>query len=169
MRRIFTFLLILWLLVGIALLTLGYLNTVYRLEVAIGYINRSQSTAFAEDMITYLEKALELIPESGNPVWIFPTKRTDFTLIHSDLLSIKNRLAIVSKLDRDSPAYAQSLSDIRGKLSIITSQLGEAMPYTLITPINITLAIIWLSIPYITYKITRLVNNRNRNQENITK
>ena len=167
MRRLWVMFLVTWLAVGLTLLTAGYIDTIYKLETAIGYLSRAQSTAFAEDMKSYIEEALRLIPESGNPVWIFPTERTDFTLIRSDLTSIVERLEIISGINLDSPAYAQGLSDIRGKLAVVILQLGEAMPYTLITPINITLALIWLSIPYTTYRITTLINSR-RNRHNLT-
>ena len=162
MSRKWIIFLLLWLSIGIGLLTLGYLDTIYRLEVVIGYINRAQSAGFAEEMIEYIDKALEDIPKSGNPVWIFPTDRTDFSLIYSDLLSIRDRLGIISKIARDSPAYAQSLNDIRGKLSVIIRQISEAMPYTLITPPNIALSIIWLLIPYVAYKTVHILNNRRK-------
>jgi len=162
LRKLWIFL-FLWLLIGITFLTLGYLDTIYRLEVAVGYINRAQSAGFAEEMMNYLSEALKILPSSGNPVWLFPTTRTDFSLIYSDLTSIEDRLLIISNTAKDSPAYAQTLNDIRGKLSVIIGQIGEAMPYTLITPVNILLALVWLLTPYITYKVINMMyNNRSR-------
>ena len=160
MRRAWVVFVVAWLSLGIISLTLGYIDTVYKLEVAVGYLSRAKSAGFAEDMIRYIDEALRYLPDSGNPVWLFPTERTDFSLINSDLKSIRERLMIISKIDKASPAYAQSLSDIRGKLTTVASQIGEAMPYTLVTPVNIALATAWLSTPYITYKIVNIYNSR---------
>ena len=162
MRKAWVVFVAVWLSLGIIALTLGYIDTVYKLEVAVGYLSRAKSAGFAEDMIRYIDDALLHLPNSGNPVWLFPTERTDFSLIRSDLESIRERLAIISRIDRASPAYAQGLSDIRGKLTTVISQIGEAMPYTLVTPINIALATAWLSIPYVTYKIVHIYNNRKQ-------
>ena len=162
MRRGWLLLILIWFVIGLSLLTLGYLDTIYKLEIAIGYINRAQSAGFAEEMIEYIDEALAILPKSGNPVWLFPTERTNFSLIYSDLLSIRERLGIVSTIARDSPAYAQSLNDIRGKLKVIIEQIGEAMPYTLITPMNIALSMVWLSIPYVAYKVASLYNNSRK-------
>ncbi len=160
MKKMWVVFIIVWLLFGGIMLTLGYLDTIYRLERAVGYLSRAQAAGFAEDMSLYLRHALEYLPNRGNPVWIFPTSRTNFTLIYEDLITLERRLEIIAQIPRNSSAYAQSLNDIRGKITVLIGQIGEAMPYTLITPLNTALALIWLITPYATYRITNHLRNK---------
>jgi hypothetical protein len=146
---------LLWISVGLALLAWLYISELYPLDVAMGFISRAQAAGYAESMIRYLREAVPHLPNSGNPVWIFPTPRTDFNLIHGDLKSILDRLEIVANLGRDTSAYSQSLNDIRGKLGVIVNNLGEAMPYVMLSPVNSALLLIWfLSLP-IVYRVMR--------------
>jgi len=160
MNRYIPFLL--WLSAGIALSAWFYIDEVYPLDVAIGFISRAQATGYAESSIRYLQEAIPLIPDKGNPVWIFPTSRTDFSLIHEDLELIQDRLEIVAKLSRDSPAYSQALNDIRGRLEVIINNLGEAMPYVFFSPVNSAILLIWFFLLPIGYIIRGRVQKRGK-------
>jgi hypothetical protein len=122
----------------------AYSTTIYRADQAIGLLSRAETAGFAEDMIAYIGQARDFIPDSGNPVWWFPTRRTDFALIQMDLESILERARLISTLPRDSEAYQQGMDDIRGKLRTVQDQIGEAAPYMLATPLSLTLSAFWL-------------------------
>jgi hypothetical protein len=129
---------------GLALFTMLYIQNIYPLDIAVGYLSRAQSAGYAEDMASYVRQALHHIPKEGNPVWIFPTTRTDFTLINKDLSTIVDRLLTVATLPRDSSAYSQALNDIRERLSVIVDNVSEAMPYIMLSPTNLTIILLWL-------------------------
>lgn len=151
-----------WLAAGLILFAWLYIQNVYPLDLAIGYISRAQSAGYAEDVAQYIRNALPLIPREGNPVWMFPTSRTDFTLISLDLQTILGRLSVTAELPRDSSAYSQSLNDIRGRLAVLVNHVGEAMPYTMLSPQNLTLILLWaLSLPTI-YRVSVHVMRRER-------
>jgi hypothetical protein len=77
-------------------------------------------------------------------VWWFPTQRTDFTLIQSDIDKIIERALIIRALPRDSPAYQQGMDDLREKLRTIEDQIGEAAPFMFSSQTSIILSVIWL-------------------------
>ncbi|MEM4311523.1 MAG: hypothetical protein QXX95_03965 [Nitrososphaerales archaeon] len=129
---------------GIILGFLGYYDTIYALDRANAWLNRAETAGFAEEMITYINKALPLIPKSGNPVWIFPTSRTDFELINRDLQDILNRAEIIKNLAKNSDAYQQGMDDLRDKLKTMQSQIGEAATFLYLSPLNIILGFAWL-------------------------
>ncbi len=133
-----------WIVVGVVIFTWLYVEFIYPLDIAIGFLSRAQSAGYAEDIARYIRQAKPLIPTEGNPVYIFPTSRTDFKLIHNDLEAILGRLSTIAGLSRDTSAYAQTLNDIRGRLSVIVGHIGEAMPYTFLTPSNIGIFLVWL-------------------------
>ena len=155
MRSFLPFLI--WISVGLALITWIYVNDVYPLDVAIGFISRAQAAGYAELSIKYLREAIPLLPSSGNPVWLFPTARTDFMLIHSDLTSILDRLETVAGLGRDTSAYSQALNDIRGRLGVVAGNIGEAMPYVMFSPFNTSLIFVWFLTLPIAYIVRRKV------------
>ncbi|MEM4383928.1 MAG: hypothetical protein QXU44_07730 [Candidatus Caldarchaeum sp.] len=150
-----------WLVLGASFITILYVQTIYPLDIAMGYLSRAQSAGYAEDMANYMKQALPYMPKEGNPVWIFPTTRTDFTLINKDLNTLIERLATVASLPRESSAYAQALNDIRESLSMIVDNVGEAMPYAMLSPINLALLLLWLSSLPI---VRRLSRKRGKNQ-----
>jgi len=123
---------------------LNYYDTIYTLDRANAWLNRAETAGFAEEMIDYIKKALPLIPKSGNPVWIFPTDRTDFTLINKDLESIISRAEILKSLPRNSDAYQQGMDDLRDKLRTLQAQISEASPYLFVSPLNILFGFLWI-------------------------
>src|SRR5574341_1195507 len=52
----------------------GYQNDVYPLDQSRGLLDRIQGTSDPQTMVTDLKTIKILLPEDGNPVWIFPTE-----------------------------------------------------------------------------------------------
>ncbi|GBC71114.1 hypothetical protein HRbin02_00893 [Candidatus Calditenuaceae archaeon HR02] len=153
-----------YLLVGAALTAAAYVQDVYPLEQAAGFLSRAQTAGYSEEMAAYVDQALDLIPHEGNPVWIFPTQRTDFALIRNDIYAIIDRLKSLTDIPRQSAAYSQTLIDIRGKIAVITNQIYEAMPYVFFKPLNIIAAIIYLLTPIIIQRITNRIKKSHTNK-----
>lgn len=148
-------------LIALALLLsyIHYINTIYTLDRANALFNRAETAGFAEQLIEYVERGRRLLPKEGNPVWWFPTDRTDFKKIQADLESILERAEILKKLPRSSEAYQQGMDDLREKLKTIQSQVAEASGYLYVSPINIFYSALWLT-AFIT--LIHIISSRGR-------
>lgn len=135
-----------FLIFGVTMAYIGYSQTVYPLEKAKGYLERSISSPSPEMMLDYLTSAEPLIPSEGNPVWAFPTATTDFGLMHKDIDLLKHRLRTLSALPRDSEAFNTGLQDIRIELSTLKDQIIEAQPYVYVSFQNVVLSSIWIAV-----------------------
>jgi len=133
------------LIVGAALLYSAYYNTFYAIDRANALFSRAETAGFAEDMIAYLERGRQLLPKSGNPVWWFPTDKTDFAEIQKDIDGIIARAKLLESLPRDSTAYQQGMDDLRGKIRALELQVAEASGYMFVSGWNIVISAIWLT------------------------
>ena len=80
--KIILFTIIILIVFGVGLAYIGYQNTIYPSEKALGYLSRAEASQSPQTMVKYLRMVSALLPTSGNPVWIFPNPSTDFSLIH---------------------------------------------------------------------------------------
>ena len=133
-------------LVGGSLLYLAYYNSFYAIDRANALFNRAETAGFAEDMIAYIQRGRVLLPKSGNPVWWFPTDKTDFTEIQKDIDGIIARGIILEGVPRDSPAYQNGMDDLRGRLQALELQLNEASGYMFVSGYNVVTSAVWLAV-----------------------
>lgn len=130
--------------VGGVLLYSAYYNSFYAIDRANALFSRAETAGFVEDMITYLQRGRQLLPKSGNPVWWFPTDKTDFSEIQKDIDSIIGRATLLESLPRNSPAYQQGMDDLRGKVKALELQIAEASGYMFVSGWNVLISAIWL-------------------------
>ncbi len=121
-----------------------YFNTWYAIDRGRAHLSRAETSAFADGMAASVSEAIELIPATGNPVWWFPTVRTDFERIQDDLGGIIERTTILETLPRDRDAYQQGMDDLRGKLKTIQEQLGEASAFFFVDPFSLLISLFWV-------------------------
>jgi cellulose synthase/poly-beta-1,6-N-acetylglucosamine synthase-like glycosyltransferase len=131
---------------GVALAFYGYENTIYPMDKAVGYLSRAEAAQSPEAVADYIKPVKYLLPNEGNPVWIFPNPRTDFNAIQNELDAMLSRANSISSLELDSAAYNTGLADLRNSIKIIESNLIEATPYLYVSSINIVLSAIWIAI-----------------------
>jgi cellulose synthase/poly-beta-1,6-N-acetylglucosamine synthase-like glycosyltransferase len=124
----------------------GYQNTMYLLDKAVGYVARAETAQTPEQLAEYIKLTQKFIPAEGNPVWLFPTTRTDFSLIQADLDSIVLRASLASAMDPRSETYNAAIRDMHVSAGSIRTDLLEVIPYTYISLTNIVLAGLWISI-----------------------
>jgi cellulose synthase/poly-beta-1,6-N-acetylglucosamine synthase-like glycosyltransferase len=131
--------------VGGALAYFGYQNTMYLLDKAVGFVTRAETAQTPEQLAAYIKLTQDLIPAKGNPVWLFPTTKTDFGLIQANLDSIVHRANIASGMDPHSESYNLAIIDLHLSTGSIRTNLLEIIPYTYITLGNIVLAASWVA------------------------
>ena len=131
--------------IGGALLYLAYYNSFYAMDRANALFNRAETAGFAEEMITYMNRGRALLPKSGNPVWWFPTDKTNFTEIQKDIDSIIARAVILEGLSRDTPAYQNGMNDLRVAIKTLELQVSDAAGYLFVSGPNVVTTTIWLA------------------------
>jgi hypothetical protein len=139
--------------VGIALY--GYQQAIYPVDSALGYLSRAESAQTPEDLADYVKAAKRVLPQSGNPVWSFPTARTDFALIHRNLDDILARANSISSLEPYSTEYNTGLYDIHASLKTIQEDLVEATPYLYVSVTNIMFSAVWIAVILALFAIMR--------------
>ncbi|GBC73833.1 hypothetical protein HRbin04_01239 [archaeon HR04] len=131
---------------GVVMAYIGYASSVYPLEKARGYIVVAITSNSPTTMLEYVLEIEQLVPENGNPVWVFPTPRTDFGMMHKSIDEIKERLRVIATLPRDSEAFNTGMSDVRGQLAQLEDNIREAVPYVYVSFQNVVLSAIWITV-----------------------
>jgi cellulose synthase/poly-beta-1,6-N-acetylglucosamine synthase-like glycosyltransferase len=134
-----------FLMMGASVAYFGYQNTMYLLDKAIGFVARAETAQTPEQLAEYIKLTQEMIPPDGNPVWLFPTSKTDFALIQANLDSIVVRANIASAMDPLSDSYNIAIRDMHMSAGAIRVNLLELIPYTYITVSNIILVGLWIT------------------------
>jgi len=153
---------------GVSMAYIGYHQTVYPLEKAKGYLQRSMSSPAPELMLDYLASAKPFVPKEGNPVWAFPTATTDFGLMQKDIDMIIERLRILSTLPRDSAAFNTGIGDVRGELIILEKQIIEAQPYVYVSFQNVVLSSIWIAVLLMIFTLMKRGKEKLEEYEKLT-
>jgi cellulose synthase/poly-beta-1,6-N-acetylglucosamine synthase-like glycosyltransferase len=131
---------------GVGIFNLYYRDAIYPLDKAIGYLSRAESAQTPDMIITYLRPVELLLPNVGNPVWSFPSPRTDFRLIHNDLNSILLHTRSISLLEPNTAAYNTGLEELHSSIMTIESNLEYATPYIYVSSTNILLDGLWIGV-----------------------
>ena len=145
---------------------LGYQNTMYILDKAVGFIARAETAQTPEQLAEYVKLAQKLIPAEGNPVWLFPTANTDFALIQDNLDSIVLRANIASAMDPRSDSYNIAIRDMHRVSGFIRTNILEVIPYTYITLGNIVLAGLWVAVIIVIFAAMRKIKTTTTIQYN---
>ncbi|MEM3094495.1 MAG: glycosyltransferase family 2 protein, partial [Nitrososphaera sp.] len=136
-----------FLIMGAGMAYYGYQTTLYHVNKAIGFVARAQTAQTPEQLAEYIKLAkIELMPVKGNnPVWLFPTARTDFGLIRENLDGILLRAESASAMVPHSEQYNMAMSDMHKSAESINLGLMEAIPYMYISISNLVMAGLWVA------------------------
>ncbi|HEY7734219.1 MAG TPA: hypothetical protein VIB07_05445 [Nitrososphaera sp.] len=133
----------------------GYQQAIYPVDTALGYLARAETAQTPEGLSGYVAKAQRALPESGNPVWSFPTARTDFALIQAELDRILSRANSISSLEIYSTEYNTGMSDMHASLRAIQEDLVESMPYLYVSFTNMIMGSVWIGVILLLFLIMR--------------
>ncbi|HKZ62137.1 MAG TPA: hypothetical protein VJZ68_06970 [Nitrososphaera sp.] len=140
---------------GLGMALYGYQQAIYPIDSALGYLARAESAQTPDELADFVRAAKKAMPESGNPVWSFPTARTDFALIQRTLDDILARANSISSLEPYSTEYNTGLYDIHASMKAIQEDLVEATPYLYVSFTNIMLSAVWIAIILALFAIMR--------------
>ncbi len=123
----------------------GYANDVYPLDISVGLLDRILATSNPQTIIADINAIKANLPETGNPVWIFPTDSTNFSRIQSDLDTMLISAEKIAAVPTDSAAYHTGMLDINGRAMSIQANLADAIPYMYVSFSNIIFSSIWIA------------------------
>ncbi len=124
----------------------GYQQAIYPIDTALGYLSRAETAQTPEDLASYVVKAKRALPESGNPVWSFPTARSDFALIQDELDRISSRANSIASFEIYSTEYNTGMMDMHASLRALQEDLVETLPYLYGSFSNIMISAVWIGV-----------------------
>jgi len=149
-----------FLVMGAGIAYYGYQTTLYPINKAVGFAARAQTAQTPEQLAEYIKLTDDLTPTQGNPVWLFPTARTDFALIQKSLHGILQRAESVTSMVPHSEEYNMAMRDMHKSARALSLNLMEAVPYMYISVSNILVAGLWVSAVIAIFAAMRKVRTR---------
>ncbi|HEX2013958.1 MAG TPA: glycosyl transferase, partial [Nitrososphaera sp.] len=149
-----------FLVAGAAVAYYGYQSTMHPINQAVGYISRAETAQTPEQLAEYVKLTQELTRDDGNPVWLFPTARTDFAHIQSNLDSMLMRAESTSEMIPHSEQYNMALRDMHQSAYVIKLSLLEAIPYMYISLTNLVAGGLWVAAVIAIFGATRRARTR---------
>ena len=131
---------------GVVMAFEEYGSTIYPLDQARGLLIRIQATSDPMVIHDDIKTVQQLLPKSGNPVWIFPTDDTDFGLMQKDLDTMSTTIDKISNISPDSAAFHAGMYNVHTEASTIVFNLLDATPYMYVSISNILFGCIWVAV-----------------------
>jgi hypothetical protein len=140
---------------GVGMALYGYQQAIYPVDSALGYLTRAESAQTPEELADFVKAAKRELPDSGNPMWLFPTAKTDFALIQRNLDDVVARANSISSLEPYSTEYNTGMFDMHMSLKAMQEDLVDATPYLYVSFTNIMLSVVWIAIILALFVIMR--------------
>ncbi|MCV0412893.1 cellulose synthase family protein [Nitrosarchaeum sp.] len=98
-------------------------------------------TAIKQDLAIVMEK----LPESKNPVWVFPTESTNFLRIDRDVENMLVTAQTLTTVSPDSAAFQTGMTNIGERSLSIRQNIMDATPYMFVSISNIIFSTMWIA------------------------
>jgi len=132
--------------VGVVMAFEEYGSTIYPLDQSRGILSRIQATSDPQVIHDDILTVQQLLPKSGNPVWIFPTDETNFGLMQKDLTTMLSTLDKISTTSADTAAFHTGMLNIHAQATTIVFNLLDATPYMYVSVSNMLFGSIWVAV-----------------------
>jgi len=130
----------------------GYHSDVYPLDRIRGNLDgiigssdpveiKTHLSAIKQDLVIVMEK----LPESKNPVWVFPTESTNFLRIERDIDNMLVNDETISGVSKDSAAFQMGISNIGERALSLRQNIMDATPYMFVSVSNIIFSTMWIA------------------------
>lgn len=157
-----------FLILGASLAYYGYYASIYPLQSAAGLLARAETAQTPQQLAEYVGMAERLIPAEGNPVWLFPTVRTDFAVIHLQLDTMVARSEQLSSEVPHTEAYSISMADMHASALTIQQNIEEAIPFIYISPTNLALGGAWIAVILSIFAAMRIASTKRKQEATAT-
>lgn len=98
-------------------------------------------TAIKQDLVIVMEK----LPESKNPVWVFPTESTNFIRIDRDVDNMLATAQTLTTVSPDSAAFQTGMTNIGERSLSLRQNIMDATPYMFVSISNIIFSTMWIA------------------------
>jgi len=132
--------------VGVVMAFEEYGSTIYPLDQSRGVLLRIQATSDPQLISHDLKTVQQLLPKSGNPVWIFPTSDTDFGLMQNDIDTMISTVDKISTTSADTAAFHTGMLNVHYQASALVFNLLDATPYMYVSISNMLFGSIWVAV-----------------------
>ena len=102
---------------------------------------KTHLTAIKQDLIIVMEK----LPESKNPVWVFPTESTSFLRIDRAVDNMIVNVETISGVSEDSAAFQTGMTNIGERSLALRQNIMDATPYMFVSVSNIVFSTMWIA------------------------
>lgn len=132
--------------IGVVLAFEEYGSTIYPLDQSRGILVRIQATSDPQAISNDIKSVQQLLPKSGNPVWIFPTQDTDFGMMQKDLSTMSSTVDKISTTSPDTAAFHTGMLNVHSQAIAIVFNLLDATPYMYVSVSNMLFGSIWVAV-----------------------
>jgi hypothetical protein len=132
--------------VGVVMAFEEYGSTIYPLDQSRGILIRIQATSDPQAITDDIKMVQQLLPKSGNPVWIFPTQDTDFGMMQKDLTTMLSTVDKISTTLPDTAAFHTGMLNVHSQATTIVFNLLDATPYMYVSISNMLFGSIWVAV-----------------------
>jgi hypothetical protein len=98
-------------------------------------------TVIKQDLVIVMEK----LPESKNPVWVFPTESTNFLRIDRDIDNMLITAQTLTTVSPDSAAFQTGMTNIGERSLSLRQNIMDATPYMFVSISNIIFSTMWIA------------------------
>ncbi len=137
---------------GAVMSYVGYQESVYPLDLMRGHLEGIGATSDPETITNHInginlqvDKIWDKLPETKNPVWIFPTDTTNFVRIKGDLTIMTTSVEKISAVPKDSSAFHTGMLDVKERAMILGDNIEDATPYMFVSISNIIFSTLWIA------------------------
>ena len=130
----------------------GYHADVYPLDRIRGNLDAILGSADPVAIQTHLLSikqdlaiVMEKLPESKNPVWIFPTESTSFLRIDRDIDNMIANTETISGISEDNAAFQTGMTNIGERAFAIRQNIMDATPYMFVSVSNVIFSTLWIA------------------------
>ncbi|MEK6980927.1 MAG: cellulose synthase family protein [Thermoproteota archaeon] len=102
---------------------------------------KTHLTAIKQDLTIIMEK----LPESKNPVWVFPTESTSFLRIDRAVDNMIVNVETISGVSEDSAAFQTGMTNIGERSLALRQNIMDATPYMFVSVSNIVFSTMWIA------------------------
>ena len=102
---------------------------------------KTHLTAIKQDLAIIMEK----LPESKNPVWVFPTESTSFLRIDRAVDNMIVNVETISGVSEDSAAFQTGMTNIGERSLALRQNIMDATPYMFVSVSNIVFSTMWIA------------------------
>jgi len=124
----------------------GYYEDVYPLDQSRGLLDGIQRTNDPQTIIDNLKTIKTLLPQEGNPVWIFPTETTNFESIQKDLDIMILSVEKIATVPQDSSSFHTGMSNVHEEALQLRLHLLDATPYMYVSFANVLFSSLWVGV-----------------------